>query len=78
MNARNDVKKLSKRNFNARPVLAAVRLRLAARLDFLVARWLQRCAANIEAAQELFKTDRRPSRGFGMGLVSSPRWDELP
>ena len=62
MNARNDVKKLSKRNFNARPVLAAVRLRLAAGVDFLVARWLARCAANIEAAQELFKTDREPLR----------------
>jgi hypothetical protein len=78
MNARNDVKKPFHPNFNPGPVLAAVRLRLAARLDFLVARWLARCAANIEAAQELFKTDRRPSRGFGMGLVSSPRWDELP
>jgi hypothetical protein len=62
MNARNDVKRLPKRNFNARRVLAAVRLRLAARLDFLVARWLERCAANVEAAQELFKTDRRPLR----------------
>ena len=78
MNARNDVNRRSHRNFNARRALAAVRLRLAAQLDFLVARWLERCAANVEAAQELFKTDRRPSRGFGTGLVSSPRWDELP
>jgi hypothetical protein len=79
MNARNDVKRLAHRNFNARRVLAAVRLRLAARLDFLVARWLERCAANVEAAQELFRTDRRPSRGFGIGVslvASFPRWDE--
>ena len=62
MNARNDVKRLFHPNFNPGPVLAAVRLRLAARLDFLVARWLARRAANIEAAQELFKTDREPLR----------------
>jgi hypothetical protein len=46
-----------------------------------VARWLERCAADVEAAQELFRTDRRPSRGFEMGVslaVSSPRWDEAP
>ena len=60
MNARNDVKRLF--HPNPGPVLAAVRLRLAARVDFLVARWLERCAANIEAAQELFKTDREPLR----------------
>ncbi len=78
MNARNDVKILSKRNFNARRALAAVRLRLAARVDFLVAQWLERCAANAEAAQELFKVDLGPSRRFGIGvsLVSFPRWDE--
>lgn len=78
MNARNDVKRLSHRSLKARLVLAAVRRRLAARVDFLVARWLERCAANAEAAQVLFETDRKPVRkfGFGMGLVSSPRWDE--
>jgi len=54
-------------------------LRFAARVDFLVARWLERCATNVEAAQRLFKTDRKPTREFGMGVslvVSSPRWDE--
>ena len=80
MNAHNNFRRLSPRNFNARRVLAAVRLRLAAHLDFLVARWLERRATNIEAAQELFRIDRRPPRGFGIGvsLVSSPRWDEAP
>jgi hypothetical protein len=62
MNARNDVKRLTRRDFNARHALAAVRLRLAAHVDFLVAEWLQRCAANVEAAQELFRTDREPLR----------------
>jgi hypothetical protein len=41
-----------------------------------VARWLERCATNAEAAQRLFKTDRKPTREFGMGVslvVSSPR-----
>ena len=79
MNAHNDVKRPRKRNFNARRALAAARLRLAARLDFLVANWLERCAANIEAAQEL--SDRRPSRVFGIGVslvASSPRWDKAP
>jgi hypothetical protein len=79
MNARNNVKKLHQRNFNVRRELAAVRLRLAARLDFLVARWLERCAVNAVAAQELFRNDRRPSRGFGIGVslvASSPRWEE--
>jgi len=62
MNARNNFRRLSPRNFNARHALAAVRLRLVARVDFLVARWLQRCATNIEVAPELFKTEREPLR----------------
>ena len=62
MTAHNDVKKQSDQGVDARLVLAAAQLRLAARVDFLVARWLERCAANVEAAQELFKTDRRPLR----------------
>ena len=81
MNPRNDVKKQSDRSLGARPVLAAAQLRFAARVDFLVARWLERCAANAEAAQRLFKSDRKPTREFGMGVslvVSSPRWDESP
>ena len=79
MNARNDVKGSSDRRLDARPVLAAARLRFAARVDFLVARWLERCATNAEAAQRLFKTGRKPTREFAMGVslvVSSPRWDE--
>ena len=81
MNARNDVKRPSDHGLNARFVLAAAQLRFSARVDFLVARWLQRCATNAEAAQRLFKTDRKPTREFGMGVdvvVSSPRWDESP
>jgi hypothetical protein len=77
MNARNDVKRPSDQSLDARLVLAA----FAARVDFLVARWLERCATNAEAAQRLFKTDRKPTREFGMGVslvVSSPRWDESP
>ena len=64
MNARNDVKRLSDQSLDARLVLAA----FAARVDFLVARWLERCATNVEAAQRLFKTDRKPVRKFGMGV----------
>jgi hypothetical protein len=50
MNARNDVKRPSDQSLVARLVLAAARLRVAARVDFLVARWLERCATNVEAA----------------------------
>ncbi|NOJ38082.1 hypothetical protein [Bradyrhizobium australiense] len=81
MNARNDVKRRSDQSLDARLVVAAVQLRFAARVDVLVARWLERCATNAEAAQRLFKTDRKPTRQFGMGVslaVSSPRWDESP
>ena len=79
MNARNDVKRPSDQSLDARLVLAAAQLRFAARGDFLVARWLERCATNAETAQRLFKPDRKPTREFGMGVspaVSSPRWDE--
>ena len=79
MNARNNVKKPSNQSLDAR--LAAAQLRFAALVDFLVARWLERCATNAEVAQRLFKTDRKPTREFGMGVslvVSSPRWDESP
>ena len=81
MNARNDVRKPSDRSLHARTVLAAAQLRFAAQVDFLVARWLERCATNAEAAQRLFRTDSKPTREFGMGVslvVSSPRWDESP
>jgi len=66
MNARNDFKKLSDQSLHPRLVLAAVQLRLAARVDFLVARWLQRCASEVEAAQRLFETERKPTSEFGM------------
>jgi len=59
MNARSDVKRPSDQSFDARFVPAAAQLRFAAWVDFLVARWLERCATNAEAAQWLFKTDRK-------------------
>jgi hypothetical protein len=61
MIARNHVKTLFDLNPGAvRLVLAAAQLRLVAKLDFLVARWLERCATNAEAAQRVFrfKADR--------------------
>ena len=79
MNARNNVKRPSDQSLDARLVLAATQLRFAAQVDFFVARWLERCAVNAVAAQELFRNDRRPSRGFGIGVslvASSPRWEE--
>jgi hypothetical protein len=81
VNARNDVKRPSDQSLDARFVLAAAQLRFAARVDFLVVRWLERCATNAEVAQRWFKTDRKPTREFGLGaslVVSSPRWDESP
>ena len=81
MNAHNDVKRPSDQSLDARLVLAAAQLRFAARVDFLVARWLERCATNAEVAQRWFKTDGRPTREFEMEVslvVSSPRWDESP
>ena len=62
MNARNDVKRPSDQSLDARHVLAAAQLRFAARVDFLVARWLERCATNAEAAQRLFEADPTPAR----------------
>jgi hypothetical protein len=81
MNARNNVKRPLDRSLDARLVLAAAQLRFAALVDFLVARWLERCARNAEAAQRLFKIDPKPSRELGMGVslvASSPRGDESP
>jgi hypothetical protein len=66
MNARNEVKRLSDQSLDARLLLAEVQLRFAAWVDALVARWLERCAANIEAAQHLVETDQKPAREFGM------------
>ncbi|WP_375778768.1 hypothetical protein ACE103_06500 [Bradyrhizobium sp. ma5] len=65
MNARNDLKKLSDPRLDARLVLAAAQLRFAARVDFLVARWLERCATNAEAAQQLLKTVQKPPANSG-------------
>ncbi len=62
-------------------MLAAAQLRFAARVDFLLAPGLERCATNAEVAQRWFKTDRMATRELGMGvslIVSSPRWDESP
>ncbi|HKU06374.1 MAG TPA: hypothetical protein VJR30_09900 [Bradyrhizobium sp.] len=81
MNARNYVKRPFYQCLNARPQLAAAQQRFAARVDYFVARWLARCAADVEAAQALFDTDRKPSREFGIGMrlaASSTRWDETP
>lgn len=81
MNAHNDAKKPSDQSLDVRRVLAAARLRFAGRVDFLVACWLERCAANAAAAQRWFTIDRKPTREFGVGVslvASSPRWDEAP
>ena len=67
MNARNDVKRPSGQSLDARFVLAAAQLRFAAQVDFFVARWLERCATNAEAAQRLFKADSKPTRAFADG-----------
>ena len=80
MNARNEIKRPSDQSLDARLVLAAARLRFAAQVDLLVARWLERCATNAEAAQRFFNTDKT-TREFGMGaslVVSAPHWDESP
>lgn len=71
MNARNDLEKLSDQSLDARLVLAAAQLRFVARVDFLVARWLERCAANAEAAQQLLKTVQRPPASSGSHAKSS-------
>ena len=81
MNARNNVKRPSDQSLDARLVLAATQLRFAAQVDFFVARWLERCATNAEAAQRLFRTDPKPTLEFGTGvglIVSAPSWDESP
>ena len=66
MTARNDVKRPFDLNLDVRPVLAAVQLRFAARVDVLVARWLERCATRLRAAERLIETDRKPTGEFGM------------
>ena len=61
MNARNDFNRPFDQNLNARIGLAAVQQRFAALVDFLVARWLERCAMNA-AAQRSFKSPYPNSR----------------
>ncbi|MCP4617502.1 MAG: hypothetical protein GY844_13840 [Bradyrhizobium sp.] len=81
MSARNHIKRRSDQALRARRVLAAAGLRLAAWVDLRVARWLERCAANAEAAQRWFKTDPKPNDELGMGaslVVSFPGGDEPP
>src|SRR5258708_15015166 len=56
MNARNDVKRPSDHSLDARLVLAAAPLPFSARVDFLLARWLERCAPNAQAPHRVFKT----------------------
>ena len=73
MNAHEDIKTLFYPKLDARPVLARVQLRLAAWIDGVVARWLERRARNAEAAHRLFEGDRKPSRAFGLGVrLESP------
>ena len=57
MYARNDFNRPFYPNPNARFVLAAVQQRFAAWVDLFVARWLERRAANAEAAQRWFEND---------------------
>lgn len=79
MNAHREIKRPFYPSLDVRPVLAAAQLRLAGWVDGLVARWLERCASNAEAAQRLFKSDWKPPRGLGIGVglaVSSGHWDE--
>lgn len=79
MNARNDVKRESNQSLDAKGAVAAAQLRFAAWVNFLVARWLERCATNAKAAQPLFKTHQKPPVSSGVSLgVSSPRWDGSP
>src|SRR6202023_4223675 len=59
MNARNDVKRPSDQSLDARVVLAGAQLRFAARVGFLVARWLGRCATHAEGAPPVVQTDRK-------------------
>jgi len=65
MNAHNEIKKSFDLNLDARPALAAVQLRFAAWVDALVARWLERCAADIEATQRSFRIGPRAVGGRG-------------
>jgi hypothetical protein len=69
MNAHNDVKRPSYQSLDARLVLSAAQVRFAARVNFLVARWLERCATNAEVAQRWFKTNQKLTREFRKGVI---------
>jgi hypothetical protein len=66
MIARNEFKRPFELSFDARPALAAAQLRLAAWVDARVARWLERRAANAEAAQGWFKPQPKPAHELGL------------
>jgi hypothetical protein len=70
MNAHNDVKRFEQ-GLDARLVLATVQLRVVARVDLLVARWLARCAVNVQAAQVLFP-DRKHMPWSGHAVRQRP------
>src|SRR4030088_2485867 len=59
VNARNDVKRPSDQSLDARLVLAAAQLRFAARVDFLVARWLPGCGPHPRAPTRVVQHGRR-------------------
>ncbi len=79
MKAQDDFKTRFDRSLHATPLPVAARPWLAALVDNLVARWLERCAANAEAAQVLFEAGRKPAGTFGMRVrLAAPGWDESP
>ncbi len=64
MNARTDIKIRSGVDVSAlKLALAAAQSRLAAQVDVLVARWLERRATNAVAAQRLFGSKVGPEAG---------------
>jgi hypothetical protein len=67
MNAHTNTSKSFQHGLGARIVRALAQLRLGTRVDFLVAGWLERCAANAVAAQHWFNGDHAPTREFGSG-----------
>ena len=64
MYARNDFKRRYYHYQHAKRAFAAARQRFAAWVDVRVARWIERCAGNVEAAQRFFP-DQSPYE-FGM------------
>lgn len=68
---------LARAHLDAKSVLATAQLRLAARVDFLVARWLERRATSAEVAQRLFRIRYphsripKPIMAFGLLVLAS-------